>query len=206
MHFHKDQLEILKELFSEQQKKPNQEVFTKIMERVDPLISELIVQFSRIYYFEEPMPQLLQDAYQTAIVGLGIAIKRYDPEIHSKAIPRWILLCVRNELFRMYKVKNFDVERYLYEHPNYVEEDDTGTCLMCEEIRKIIQDLIEANRISKEEYHLMEVVHIRSMSINKILRTFGDRWGKNRSTLERKIEKVSRILKREFTRKGLGEV
>ena len=206
MHFHEDELEIIKDLICEQQKNPTQETFSMILQRVDQFISETIVMFSRIYYFEESMPQLLQDLYQTAIVGLGDAIKRFDPNQPPKVIPNWILVCTRNELFRMYRVRNFDPERYLYEHPDCEEENEADSNLLQEDIQRIIKNLTESGKLTQEDYHLLEVFYIQNMSIGKILRIFGDRWGKRRNLVKREIKRVAAIVKREFIKRGLGEV
>lgn len=205
MIFHDEQLRIIKELFCKQQENPTQERFTQILNRLDQMISEMIIKFSRIYYFEETMPQLLQDLYQTAIVGLGIAIQRFDSKKEAKSIPIWVFHCIRNELFRVYRHKSFDPKRYLYEHPDYTEDSGANSKFLSSDIQRIIRELIQSGDITDSDYHLMILYYVQNLGINEILRIFGDRWGKTRSTIKKKIEKISRKLKEEFVKRGLDD-
>jgi len=201
MKFHAEQLKILKDLILEYKKESNERFFLLILQRVDRMLVEIINKISRIYYFNDSNPQILQDMYQTAIIGLRNSIISFSPDKKESSIPIWIFLHVRNEIFKIYGVRKFNIPRYLYTHPDCIEKSNIDSGLIQEDIRKIIEDLITSKKITKEEIQLINLTCIEEKSISDILRTFGDRWG-SRIRIVETIERVSRILKRKFEEKG----
>jgi len=194
----------LKELILTYQKEKSGIIFHQILERVDKMLIELVKKFSKIYYFTEPTPQLLQDMYQTAIIGLEKALVSFDPKGKETFIPGHIYHQVRNEMFKMYGIKNVDATKYLHEHLNCMENSEIDLELIREDIRNIINNLIDSKRITQDEYELLQHKYIEEMSISEMLRIFGDKkWG-SRATIVGKIERVTGILKREFEGNGFG--
>jgi DNA-directed RNA polymerase specialized sigma24 family protein len=205
VYFHNEQLRILKDLFLEYQKEPNEEIFLKIIERVDKMLAELVGKFSRMYYYTESTPQLLQDMYQAAVHSLEKAIILFKPMAKETSIPIWIFHTVRNELFKTYGVKRFDPVRYLDEHPDCQEKADNDLGLINEDIHRIIKNLIDIGEISEEDLELFNLVYVEKVSISEIFRTHGDKWGKSRVTIQKQVDQTRTILKREFREKGFGD-
>lgn len=199
MKFHNEQLQILKGMIIDYQSSPKDEIFLQILKRVDKMLTETIVNFSKIYYFGEP----IQDLYQSGVVGLKNAIDAFNPNTKETAIPMCIFYWVRKELFETYGIKRFDVSKYLYEHPNCTKKADIDRNLIQEDIQKILKDTIDSGKLTEEEICLAVLVHIEDMPINEIPKIFGDRWGTD-NAINRRVNRITRILKREFEKKGFG--
>jgi len=85
-----------------------------------------------------------------------------------------------------------------------MENSEIDLELIREDIRNIINNLIDSKRITQDEYELLQHKYIEEMSISEMLRIFGDKkWG-SRATIVGKIERVTGILKREFEGNGFG--
>jgi len=200
MLFHLEQLQIIKDLFLSYQKTPDEETFYQILKRVDRMLTEVVVKFSKIYFFNASV----QDLYQTAIVGLWQAVKHFNPTYKETAIPKCILFRVRKEMFSTYGKKKFNTSQYMYEHPFYPEKMDINFNLIQEDVQKIIEEAINSEKISEEDLHLIVLIYIENIPISEIFRIFGDRWGKSYTTINKKVEKISRILRKEFEKSGFG--
>ena len=204
MYWHDEQLRILKELFLEYQIDKQGDSFLKIIERVDIMLIELVGKFSRMYFYIESTPQLLQDMYQVAVHSLERAIIKFNPDAKETSIPIWIFHTVRNELFKTYGVRKFDPIRYLEEHPDCQEKADNDTGLVNEDVQNILKDLIVAEEISEMDLELFCLLYVKKMPISRILREHNGKWGKSRVTIQHRAEQTRTILKRKFYAKGFG--
>jgi RNA polymerase sigma factor (sigma-70 family) len=201
--FHEEQLNILKDLFVEQQKNPSEKTFNKILQRVDQMLEEIIRKFSRIYFYRESIPQLLQDMYQTGIVGLATAIQKFDASKKASSIPIWILICVRHELFQTYGVERMDVAQYAYEHPDCIERSNVDSRLVQEDIREILTDMKQTSKITEDEIELVKCRYIECMKFKEIEKRFKGRL--SGYLIRKKLDKAMRILRKEFEEKGMGD-
>jgi len=202
VHFHNEQLRILKDLFLQYQKEEDKNTFCEIVKRTDKLLIALVGRFSRKYYFSEPSPQILQDMYQVSVQILKKAVLDFNPDKNEGVIPFWIFYIVRNELFRVYGIRKFDSETYLYEHPDCVEKPEIDFNLINEDIQKIVADLILSKKISSEDFILFSLIWVQKIPITKIMKEHGNRWGKSWITLKNRSLRTKKILKEEFERKG----
>lgn len=200
MKFHEEQLRIVKGMILNYQQEPSEKLFLQILERVDKMLTEIIVKLSRVYHFQKSQ---IQDLYQSGIVGLKHAIDAFDPKAEEKYIPACIYCWVRKEIFETYKIEKFDVAKYFYEHP-CMSKPDINSGLIQEDIQNIIEETINSGKLSEEDMCLIVLIHIENMTIKDIFKIFGKRWGGSYATINKKVEKISRILKREFEKKGFG--
>ena len=204
MRFHPEQLRILKELILDYQEEQREETFYKILQRIDPLLALLVRRFSKIYYYEEPTPQILQDLYQSAVHSVNRMALDFDPEIRESILPSWIYNTVRNELYTTYRVKKLDAPRYVYEHPNYAEKPSSDQGLIREDVQNTIQELLEKGIVSEEDMLLFQLVFIEKTPIRRIVQNYEGVWGRSWETVKNRSERIKRTLRREFREKGFG--
>jgi RNA polymerase sigma factor (sigma-70 family) len=200
MVFHPEQLKIIKDMIVEYQVTQDKDVFFEIIKRMDRMLVETVMMFSRQYKIRAP----IQDIYQTGILGLAKAVNKFKTNYKETAIPKCVLYWVRLELLDTYRTYPIDGEKYKAEHP---EEDKTDITdgLIQEDIRQVIENCVTSGKLTDEDVCLLILIYIENMPVSEIFNIFGTKWGKTYTTINKRVATATRILKKEFIINGFGE-
>jgi len=197
---HEEQLKIIQNLMLRYRAEKEEFVFKQILERIDDILVGMVCKIAKIYYFTEPN---IQDLYQCAIIGLYKTIDSIKESDDPNYVLNRVYVYVRKEVFQEYgekKILSFDT---------MTDRSKTGELcppeegMIREERIQFLTSLIVQGIINKDDLDLLVLRFVEGKSIRQIVQENEDRWGRHRSTVKKRIEKLLIKVKIEAEKKSI---
>jgi RNA polymerase sigma factor (sigma-70 family) len=157
--------EVLKDLVVEYQRTQDDEVFKRILAKIHLLILHVVHQLRHRY--KHLKNEVLDDLYQTGVVGIYKAIPRIPTTENPEKIPAWFVSYIKNEILVAFPhprtVNASELEEIWIPSEDDLCQENVSKCL-----EGVFKRMLNDKVISQEELDLIILHQIQKLPLDTI--------------------------------------